>query len=99
MFQSNLGTVLCVGTVMKTQLPSASKAKKGTVSIENLEDRGLRLRWRHEGNRYVMALVGVSDNKLNRAAAQSKARQIEEDMVTGNFDPTVRHLQAKASAK
>ncbi len=53
-----------------------------------MEDRGLRLRWRHEGKRYCLAL-GIPDNKLNRAAAQTKARQIEGDMVTGNFDPTL----------
>ena len=73
---------------MKTQTQSATKGKKGTVSIENLEDRGLRLRWRHEGNRYVLAL-GIPDSKLNRSVAPNKARQIEGDIATNNSDGTL----------
>ncbi|GAB4215523.1 MAG: hypothetical protein OHK0012_15840 [Synechococcales cyanobacterium] len=63
------------------------KASKGTVAVESVPGRGLRLRWRCCGKRYVLAL-GLPDSKVNHQVAQQKATQIELDMASGNFDPT-----------
>jgi integrase len=74
---------------MKPPSLTTPRTKKGSVALENLEDRGLRLRWSHAGKRYCLAL-GLPDNKLNRTMPLVKARQIEGDMATGNFDPTLK---------
>ena len=73
----------------KTLLNSSkrSKARKGTVKVEN--DNGwLRLRFSHGGKRYTFAL-GVPDTLLNRKVGQAKAQQIELDIISGNFDATL----------
>lgn len=43
---------------------TGKKSSKGTVSVEEFQGR-LRLRWRHEGKRYVLA-IGLPDSKVNR---------------------------------
>ncbi|PSB25364.1 Arm DNA-binding domain-containing protein [Stenomitos frigidus] len=61
---------------------------KVQVNLENFEGR-LRLRWRQAGKRYCLAL-GLSDRPVNRLVAEQKARAIEADLATGNFDPTLQ---------
>ena len=51
-------------------------SKKSIVSIEALNDLGLRLRWRHSGKHHCLAL-GLQDSLTNRTVAEAKARQIE----------------------
>ncbi len=64
-----------------------SKAKTGSVVV--LERKGLlSLRWSWQGKRYQSSLKLYGD-AIGRAAAEMKARQIEIDMVTGQFDPTL----------
>ncbi|MEO0395910.1 MAG: tyrosine-type recombinase/integrase [Cyanobacteria bacterium P01_A01_bin.137] len=64
-----------------------SKAKAGTVVI--LERNGrLSLRWSWQGKRYQFSL-GLVDESIGQAAAEMKARQIEMDMTTGHFDPSL----------
>jgi integrase len=63
------------------------QARRGTVAVE--EFRGmLRLRWSYAGKRYTLA-TGYPDSKLNRVVATEKAKAIEGDMMTGNFDQTL----------
>ncbi|MBE9171341.1 DUF3596 domain-containing protein [Pleurocapsales cyanobacterium LEGE 06147] len=64
-----------------------SKARKGTVKVEN-DKNWLRLRFSHGGKRYAFAL-GVPDTLLNRKVAEAKAQQIELDIISGNFDTTL----------
>lgn len=71
----------------------ATSAKGGRtgrnlVKVENDDDR-LRLRFSHAGKRYAMAL-GLPDSAINRLVAQQKAAQIELDIVSGNFDTTLK---------
>lgn len=61
--------------------------RKGKVSIEAVGDR-LRLRWRFGGNRFSLP-VGL-DNPIGRSVAQSLAAKIEADILTGNYDPTLK---------
>lgn len=63
----------------------------GKVSIQVLKGR-LRLYWSWGGQRYYLALQ-LPDNRLNRIVAEQKARQIEGDLATGNFDASLRKYQ------
>jgi integrase len=67
-----------------SQQAKRKKAAKGTVVIQLFKDR-LRLCWTYLGKRYFLYL-GLPDGKLNRTVAEGKARMIEGDMATGNFD-------------
>ena len=60
---------------------------KGTVNVEVFKDR-LRLAWSWQGKRFWL-YVGLPDSIANRKAAEIKARQIELDMTSGNFDPSL----------
>lgn len=63
------------------------RVKKNLVSVENLNGM-LRLRFRHEGKRYSLSL-GLAATKMNHIKAESVARQIELDKLTGHFDSTL----------
>jgi len=63
------------------------KAQHGTVAIGAFRSV-LRLRWSHAGKRYCLSL-GMPDSRVNRVVAQARAKVIEGDLVTGNFDPTL----------
>lgn len=63
------------------------KAAKGTVRIKN--SRGwLQLVFTFNSRRCYLSL-GVEDSKNARALAQMKAKQIELDILSGNFDETL----------
>ena len=61
---------------------------KGQVKVEVYSER-LRLRWSHQSQRYCLS-VGLPDSIINRKVATQKAQQIELDMLSGNFDPTLQ---------
>ena len=64
-----------------------TKSPKGSVKIEN--DKGwLRFRFTHQYKRYTFA-IGLPDTELNRKIAQQKARKIELDILSENFDLTL----------
>ena len=59
------------------------------VSVSSNEDR-LRLVFKPPGSTKRRFLyLGMADTQLNRAMAERIARQIEGDIVTGNFDSTL----------
>ena len=60
---------------------------KGSVSVEVFKNR-LRLVWWWQGKRFYL-YVGLPDTQANRKAAEIKARQIELDIASGNFDPSL----------
>src|SRR5919199_1564891 len=60
---------------------------KGSVNIEVFKER-LRLAWSWEGKRFWLYL-GLPDSIVNRKAASIKARTIELDLTSGNFDPSL----------
>ena len=69
-------------------MTKAAKVQKGTVSVT--ADRGrLRLGWRYQGKRYFL-FIGLPDTATNRRVADAKASQIELDIMSGHFDPTLR---------
>jgi integrase len=55
----------------------------------------LRLRWRVAGQRYEMSL-GLPDSRLNRFHAQKRAAEIELDIASNQFDPTLEKYRAQA---
>ena len=66
----------------------SSKASKGTVKVET--DKGwLRIRFTYQKKRYAFA-IGLPDTSLNRKVAQEKARKIELDILSDNFDLTLK---------
>jgi len=64
------------------------KKAKGTVKIESDKD-WLRLRFTHASKRRAFAL-GLPDSNINRKFAEQKARQIELDILSSNFDTTLQ---------
>jgi hypothetical protein len=77
-----------------SNLSCESKSQKGTVNVID-QDGMLRLRWRYLEKRYVMTL-GLPDSKVNHQVAQQKATQIELDMASGNFDPSLEKYKPRA---
>ncbi|MCX6204878.1 MAG: site-specific integrase [Bacteroidetes bacterium] len=59
------------------------KSSKGTVSISKYKDR-IRLRWRHQSERYSLNLGAYLKNNLTHA--RKIAVQIEQDILNNQFD-------------
>ena len=79
------------------QAATHKKASKGTVAVEEFQGR-LRLRWRHEGERYTLS-IGLPVSKVNRQVAQQKAVRIELDMASGNFDASLKKYKPQHNQK
>jgi len=60
---------------------------KGTVNIEVCKNR-LRLAWTWQSKRFWL-YIGLPESIANRKAAEIKVRQIELDMTSNNFDPSL----------
>lgn len=71
---------------MYSQSPKARNSK-GSVSILVSNDR-LQLRFHYAGKRHYLSL-GLPDTKVNRRAAEAKAKLIESDIAFDRFDPTL----------
>lgn len=83
-----MGRVTTLGSPnVVSQLKRRKKSPKGTVSIQVFKER-LRLCWSYQGKRFFLYL-GLPDGKTNRIIAEGKARQIEGDIATKNFDVTL----------
>jgi integrase len=63
------------------------KTAKGVVSVEKFRER-IRLRWRFQERRYSLSLSVY--NELNLLKAKQVALQIEQDIVVGSFDQTLK---------
>lgn len=63
------------------------KASKGSVQVLVSNGR-LQLRFRFGGKRYYLSL-GYSDTPVHRKFAEAKAREIELDILSDNFDPSL----------
>ncbi|BAZ00005.1 phage integrase family protein [Tolypothrix tenuis PCC 7101] len=73
------------------------KGIKGQVSVVASHCR-LQLRFRYAGKRYTLS-IGLPDTIVNRKVAEAKARQIELDMLSGNFDATLAKYKPPAAVK
>ncbi|MGA9382192.1 MAG: tyrosine-type recombinase/integrase [Phormidium sp.] len=63
------------------------RTPKGSITVEEFKGR-LRLYWSWQGKRFYL-YIGLPDTEANRKAAEIKARQIELDIASNNFDPTL----------
>ena len=75
---------------------SSGKSSKGSVGIENFQGR-LRLRLPRQlfGGKQKHLTLGLTDNLENRKEAEKKARTIELDILSDNFDSTLKKYQHK----
>lgn len=73
-----------ISAVSQSVSQSRKKAPKGTVVVQVFRER-LRLCWSYLGKRYFL-YIRLPDSRVNRMVAESKARVIEGDLATGNFD-------------
>lgn len=69
---------------------------KGQVKVEVFADR-LRLRWSYFGKRYCLS-VGLADTPINRKVADQKSQQIELDIISGKFDPSLAKYKLGGAA-
>jgi integrase len=92
-FGGKLGVNLSV--LFPMSKPTPQKSSKGTVQIKISNDR-LQLVFRIAGKRYYLS-TGFTDSVANRKVAEMKARQIELDILSGNFDPTLAKYKPEAS--
>lgn len=70
------------------------KSAKGTVVVQIFRER-LRLCWTFEGKRLYL-YMGLPDSAANRKVAEMRARQIELDISSGNFDRTLSKYKPKS---
>jgi integrase len=85
-------------SALTARSPSAmTKGDHGFVSVEEYQGR-LRIRFRHDGKRYALS-VRLPDSKVNRVVARQKASQIELDIASGNFDPTLKKYKPPKSGR
>ncbi|MGB7247794.1 MAG: tyrosine-type recombinase/integrase [Phormidesmis sp.] len=63
------------------------RGRRGGVNVSTRDDI-LRLRWTYAGRRQQISLY-LPDIPVNRQLAEEKARQIERDIATGDYDPTL----------
>ncbi len=77
--------------------PELRRASKGSVQIRVSHGR-LQLVFTFNGRRRYLSL-GVSDTKTHRALAEMKAKQIQLDILSGNFDATLAKYKPQAATK
>ena len=58
----------------------------------------LRLRWNYEGRKQSLSL-GVRDNAIGQASANSKRAEIEGDLAAGYYDPTLLKYKPRTLGK
>lgn len=71
------------------------KASKGSVQIKVSNGR-LQLVFSHAGKRHYLSL-GLKDHKLNRKAAEAKAKLIESDIAYERFDQTLAKYKPQSA--
>ncbi|RUT02742.1 hypothetical protein DSM106972_056620 [Dulcicalothrix desertica PCC 7102] len=72
-------------------------SRKGVVAIEEVKQR-LRLRWTFANKRYCLSL-GFPNTTVNIKAAKQLAAKIELDMLTDNFDTSLKKYQPGINEK
>ena len=83
---------------VSTNIKATGRNGRNVVKVENDGGR-LRLRFTHAGKRYEMrSHLGYPDSPVNRTVAEGKARQIEGDIATGNFDDTLKKYKPQKTS-
>lgn len=71
-------------------------SKRHTVTVYQ-KSGYLYLRWRYQGSQKQLACL-LPDNPINRTIAESRAKVIEIDIATGNYDETLLKYKSKKSS-
>jgi len=79
----------------ETTMQAQERHSKGTVAIIVSNNR-LQLRFNYLGKRQYLSL-GFSDTQTNRKLAEMRARQIELDILSGNFDVSLEKYKFQAA--
>ncbi len=75
----------------------AAQRRNGKGSVSILVSNGrLQLRFHFNGKRHYLSL-GLPDNKVNRKAAEGKAKLIEADIAFDRFDHTLAKYKPQAA--
>jgi integrase len=70
-------------------MPEQTRGLKGSVTLEPYTaNKFLRLRWTYRGKDFKLAL-GYTESPINNRKAALVKAQIEQDIVTEQFDPTL----------
>jgi hypothetical protein len=77
-------------------MQAKQRHSKGTVAILVSNNR-LQLRFNYLGKRQYLSL-GFSDTQTNRKLAEMRARQIELDIISGNFDVSLEKYKFQAAS-
>ncbi|NEP19690.1 MAG: DUF3596 domain-containing protein, partial [Leptolyngbya sp. SIO4C1] len=75
----------------------SGKAAKGSVQVTNSHGR-LQLRFRHAGKRRYIS-IGLPDTPTNRIVAEQRARQIQLDIISDNFDETLAKYKPESAKR
>ncbi|MGF1496220.1 MAG: hypothetical protein ACFB8W_05270 [Elainellaceae cyanobacterium] len=79
----------CASQYSKSQRSEKQRSKKGTVGVESVKGM-LRLRWRCPHlKRQRSKSLNLEDTPVNWTVAQQRALQIQQDIATQNYDPTL----------
>jgi integrase len=71
------------------------RASKGSVSILSSNNR-LQLQFQYAGKRHYLSM-GLPDTKDARKVAEMRAREIELDILCGNFDATLQKYKPQSA--
>lgn len=73
------------------------KSSKGSIGIQ-VRDGRLQLNLPRDwyGGKQKRFMLGLADTEVNRKVAEKKARQIELDYASGNFDPTLEKYKPQS---
>jgi integrase len=82
-------------SLLNVSATSNGRNSKGIVKVEN-DDGRLRLRFSYAGKRHTLALK-LPHSSVNQVFAQQKAAQIELDIISGNFDPTLAKYKPQSA--
>lgn len=73
-----------------------TRARKGEVKVSAHKTGALRLTWSYQGKRYELR-PGLHDTPENRLFAEGTAKQIEMDMKSEHFDPTLNKYRSQVN--
>ena len=78
--------------MVKKKLEKRERTPRGSVAVEVYRGH-FRLRWRYQGERMSL-YTGIPESVAGRKVAESRANQIELDILSGNFDPSLKKYRS-----
>ncbi|GAB4217375.1 MAG: hypothetical protein OHK0012_21680 [Synechococcales cyanobacterium] len=79
--------------MVKKKLEQKKRTPRGSVAVEVYRGH-FRLRWRYQSGRLSL-YTGIPVSVVGRRVAETKANQVELDILSGNFDPSLKNYRAE----